>query len=218
MAQPELDSALLILENPVRRQIIERLSREPAYALQLSKELGIGQQLIAKHLETMEQAGIVASKLRESPNGPKRRQYSLSRTISVTVDVAPNLFNTHVFSFDKFPEDDRLAQSLVGRVEKILEGKDEKEKIQRFTKFLEDVDARIGELENQRAVLLYARDLAMREAALAVSRVEEQMDNRRVLYHVLAEHSRNVAEISRRLNLREANVREILSSLQELLG
>ena len=78
MDKEELDSALQVMENPVRRKIIKRLSQEPAYALQLSKELGLGQPLVAKHLATMENAGLVKSVAEDSPNGPRRKLYSLA--------------------------------------------------------------------------------------------------------------------------------------------
>ena len=50
MKHGELDAVLQLIENPVRRKIIKRLSQEPSYPLQLSKELGLGQPLVAKHL------------------------------------------------------------------------------------------------------------------------------------------------------------------------
>ena len=44
MKERELDSVLQVIENPIRRKIIKRLSQEPSYALQLSKELGLGRK------------------------------------------------------------------------------------------------------------------------------------------------------------------------------
>ncbi len=75
--QEELDAILSMINNQVRRDIIKRLSQEPSYPLQLSKELGVGQQLIAKHLDALEDAGIVASSLEPSPIGPSRKEYAL---------------------------------------------------------------------------------------------------------------------------------------------
>ncbi len=70
-----LDSILLAMENPVRRKIIRRLSKQPSYQLQMSKELGFSQQLVAKHLDAMEGTGLVSSLMEESPHGPRRREY-----------------------------------------------------------------------------------------------------------------------------------------------
>ena len=51
ISKMELDSALAALENPTRRKILERLNHEPAYALQLARELDLNQQLVEKHLK-----------------------------------------------------------------------------------------------------------------------------------------------------------------------
>jgi len=51
LSQSDLDAVLGTVENPIRRRIIARLSQEPNYQLQLSKELGLSQQLVAKHLD-----------------------------------------------------------------------------------------------------------------------------------------------------------------------
>ena len=74
MSQSELDAVLGTVENPIRRRIIARLSEEPNYQLQLSKELGISQQLVAKHLLTMEDAGLVSTIAQDSPRGPPRKE------------------------------------------------------------------------------------------------------------------------------------------------
>src|SRR5580700_6990480 len=100
MSEREFDSVLQVIENPVRRRIIKRLSQEPSYALQLSKELGLGQPLVAKHLSVMEKAGLVTSALERSPSGPERKRYSLAKSISITMDVAPHLFKEKATSFN----------------------------------------------------------------------------------------------------------------------
>ncbi|TLY13390.1 MAG: ArsR family transcriptional regulator, partial [Thaumarchaeota archaeon] len=86
MKQEELDTVLQVIENPVRRRIIKRLSRGPSYALQISKELGLGQPLVAKHLSMMQSAGLVTSTVesRRNPSGGKRKWYSLAKSVSIT--------------------------------------------------------------------------------------------------------------------------------------
>ena len=97
----ELDEIFALLENPIRRQLIQRLSETPNFALQLSKELRLAQQLVAKHLQIMENQGFVSSREERSPRGPKRKLYQLNRHISLRVDVAPNLYNQQITSFEK---------------------------------------------------------------------------------------------------------------------
>ena len=55
----ELDVLLSVIENPTRRRILEALVREPHYPLQLSRELGLSQQGIMKHLRMLEDLDLV---------------------------------------------------------------------------------------------------------------------------------------------------------------
>ena len=41
---------LNMISNPTRRRILESLTKEPSYPLQLSKEIGVSQQAIMKNL------------------------------------------------------------------------------------------------------------------------------------------------------------------------
>jgi predicted transcriptional regulator len=191
--------------NPTRRRIIKRLSQEPSYPSQLSKELGIGQALVAKHLEALEEIGVVKSSMAESPCGPKRREYLLSRSVSVTVDFAPHFFNAQVLSFSTIPESRSMSSdvtSLMNRMNGILENASRNGKFGLFASLLADIDSKLGELQKERSILLYIRNYAMREV------------EKKVLYHVLDEHNKNVERISECLNLRESIVRRILSEMR----
>jgi predicted transcriptional regulator len=211
MKQEELDSILQVIENPVRRKIIKRLSQEPCYALQLSKELGLGQPLVAKHMGIMEEAGLVTSIAERSPSGPRRKRYSLARSVSITMDVAPNLFIERGVAFQTRPPRGRASRGtgqLSRRVRDAMEGRDERERLSLLSDVLDEVDRRIRETEDERVELLSIRDQAMREAAGIANRLEE-LDKRRVLFHILDEHDREVESISESLNLREFAVKEI---------
>jgi predicted transcriptional regulator len=219
MTEIDLDLVLMMLENPVRRRIVERLSQEPAFPLQISKELGIGQQLVAKHLDTMEKGGLVKSIMVESPAGPKRKQYSLAKSLSITIDLAPNLFKTHVVSFDATPnrQTTQSTSSLIGKIENTGKQDGDPNSIGTFASILEEIDRKAAQLDSERAVLLYLRNLAMREASKSVTKVGKSVDRRRVLHYILDRHSRDIGDISKSLNLRESDVREIVSGLRKVL-
>src|SRR2546428_10872331 len=160
MKQEELDSVLQIIENPVRRRIIKRISQGPSYALQLSKELGLGQPLVAKHLSLMEKAGLVISALESSPSGPERRRYSLVKSISITMDVAPHLFKERAILFNTSPGGRTSKQAnapLDRRVREALAAPDEKERLSLISDVLSDIDLRIGAGEEERAGPLAGR-------------------------------------------------------------
>jgi len=212
----ELDSVLQVIENPIRRKIIKRLSQEPSYALQLSKELGLGQPLVAKHLSLMETAGLVTSALESSPNGPERRRYSLAKSISITMDVAPHLFKERAISFNTSPGGKTSKQAnapLDKRVREALALPDEKERLSLISDVLSQIDSRIGTVEEERVGLLAVRNELMYEAARIVGSLKDH-DTRRVVFYILEEHDREVASISQSLDMREMLVRSILKELE----
>lgn len=219
MKQGELDSVLQVIENPVRRRIIKRLSQEPCYALQLSKELGLGQPLVAKHLSIIESAGLVTSILESSPNGPERKRYLLAKSISITMDLAPNLFMERAVAFGGAPakKSSREIGLLNRRVRIALDNPDDRERLSLISEIVDDVDKRMRAVEGERVALLSVRNTAMTEAARIASRLEG-LDMKRVLFHILDEHDREVESISQSLNLREMAVRSILDELEDVFG
>jgi predicted transcriptional regulator len=208
----------MILENPTRRFIIKRLSEEPNYPLQLAKDLGLGQQLVAKHLRVMEEAGIVASSLETSPHGPKRRIYTLNRNMSVTLDVSTHFFKTNVVFFDAEPECKEISDTsafLMEKMDETLECQKENEIFTPHTKIISEIDKKLESLENERAILLYIRNFAMKEASQILEPFKNS-DTRRIIRCALNEHDVSVKGISESLNLREAVVRQALSKLKKV--
>ncbi len=213
-----MDSILSVINNSVRRDIIKRLSQEPSYPLQLSKELGLGQQLIAKHLAVLEEAGVVASSAEPSPNGPSRKEYALKKSVALSFNFAPNLFSSSLVDLAVGDSEDlgvtKETLSLANRIDKIIHSAKVENRISSIGKVISDVDKRLEELEEEKATLLYIRNLAMSEAAKLIKKQERSTDTRRVMYHILDSHSKNVSEISQSVNLREEVVRKLLDSLE----
>ena len=218
MSQSDLDSILLAVENPVRRKIIRRLSEEPGYQLQLSKELGLSQQLVAKHLDSMEDAGFVSSMLETSPRGPKRKEYLLRRSVSITIDFAPSLFRTRVFSFGASPGvvEDSEGSALIARMNDVLRSPDEAARIGPLGEIISDLDRKLRQMEEERAVLLYLRNLAMTEAARA-SGAFRGRDRRKTLQYLLREQNDSLNRMSTTLGLREQIVGDILVEIEKEL-
>jgi DNA-binding transcriptional ArsR family regulator len=55
----ELDRRFLALADPVRRSIVARLSRGPATVNELAEPFPISLQAVSKHIQVLEQAGLV---------------------------------------------------------------------------------------------------------------------------------------------------------------
>lgn len=219
MSQSELDAILGTVENPIRRRIIARLSQEPNYQLQLSKELGLSQQLVAKHLVSMEGAGLVSTMLEDSPRGPQRKEYLLKKSFSVTIDLAPSWFRTRIFSFGTAPrgkEDEEHGQSMA-QVNEALKYPEEASRIRPLTHMIAEVDRKLNEMEEQRAVLLYLRGLALKEAARVTTSLGSA-DKKKVLRYVMKEQRDGIGDMSASLGLRQQVVGDILEEIEKELG
>jgi predicted transcriptional regulator len=211
-----LDHSLKILENPVRRKIVERLSQEPNYSLRISKELGLGQQLVTKHLNIMENSGIVKTKIKSSPLGPRRRIFSLAKSFSIIIDVAPNLFKQNIITFDvepdQYPFSDQTI-SLIEKRDKIFDFPIGIDKMKPFSNILKEIDNKLENLEQERTLLLSIRNSIMKEASKIIQRINDS-DSRRVFHSALDEHDSSAKKISESLNLREEKVRKIIQKLK----
>lgn len=188
--QDELELVVSVLDNPVKRKIIQKLSEEPTYALQLAKELKLGQQNVNKHLNNMETEGIIESTEEESPAGPKRKQYSIKKFYSLRIDFAPNLYMESLKCFDNPEEwiDDKTDQDeLEKRLHKITTAKEKGEKLDALNIFISDVEDEVDLMEKKRAKLLYIRNLAMKEACLSMGNMTSQ--ERRVMHRILNQKS-----------------------------
>lgn len=220
MSQSELDAVLGTVENPIRRRIIARLSEEPNYQLQLSKELGISQQLVAKHLITMEDAGLVSTIAQDSPRGPPRKEYLLKKSFSVTIDLAPNLFRARMFSFGAVPgvQENEERVQMAAQVGGVLRYQEGASRIRPLTQVVAEVDKKLKDMEEERAVLLYIRSLALREAARITTSLPS-VDRRRVLRYLMREEGDGITGISESLGLQKQVVGEILEEIEnELVG
>jgi predicted transcriptional regulator len=213
--QTQIDQMLKIVENPVRRKIIKRLSQEPSYPLELAKEIGEAQQLVTSHLAKLEEMGIVGSDITVSPLGPNRKLFFLKQSASLSLSFGPHLFNEQFLNFGALPaEISNQANDFMKRISEIAKGTNES-KIEPFSSLLQDIDAKLGELDGEKAVLLFIRNLAMKHATKELENQQKTHDERRILHYILDERSEDIENISKALNLKESLVRMMLEKLRE---
>ena len=79
-----------------RRRLLELLSREELYPLQMARELGISPTGVMKHLNLLEEAGLVGSRSMSSPQGPPRKVYASTAGFAIRVAVGPNTFEQRI--------------------------------------------------------------------------------------------------------------------------
>lgn len=216
MTESSLDQILAILENPTRRRILEKISRERHYPLQLSKELKISQQAIMKHLKVLEEYRLVKCRTEKSDSGgPVRKCYVTDHQFSLIIDFAPNIFNVEMMPLSRDRKVGREYETLEKERKRLLSVRDSKKRLKEISQFIREIDEEIEELEARRAHLMGLKDEALEEAHAAVEELSRDYDERRLLYYLLDRADRNLANISERLDLREKVIKDMLRRLGE---
>lgn len=198
----DLDSVLTVIENPARRQILEALVREPHYPLQLSKELGISQQAVVKHLKVLEENGLVESYTEKSDlKGPQRRKYYPIQTFSIVVDLGPNLFNAELISRGHAEEE---IQAEEGESQDVSELRDRMKKIE------DELDM----LNARREQLLAEKEKLLQCARETTSSIPDYMV-RKIIHEFILHPECNMNDIAKMISVRDDIV---LDSIKEWLS
>lgn len=80
---------LNILGNETRLRILQMLAHEPMYVSEIAKTLAVGQQAVIRHLQELEEMGLITSYRGESNRGPDRKYYQIQRSIKLEVAISP---------------------------------------------------------------------------------------------------------------------------------
>ncbi|NLX46788.1 MAG: helix-turn-helix domain-containing protein [Euryarchaeota archaeon] len=199
----ELDVLLSVIENPTRRRILEALVREPHYPLQLSRELGLSQQGIMKHLRMLEDLDLVRSFMEDSDQGgPSRRRYFPTTGFTMVVDIGPGLFNTEVAT-RPFEEQGTERPQADGK--RLLDLRRE----------LGGIDRELRLIKERRAELIADKERVLEEAGRAVESTFQDYHSRKVVYEYILHPHLDAKELARGLGLRDDVVDRIVRSLEE---
>lgn len=194
---------LSVIENPTRRRILEALVREPHYPLQLSRELGLSQQGIMKHLRMLEELDLVRSFMEDSDQGgPSRRRYFPTMGFTMVVDIGPGLFNTEVAT-RPFEEQDLEKEEGGGR--KLLD----------LRKELAEIDRELVRIRERRAELIADKERLLEEAGRAVDASFPDYQSRKVVYEYILHPQVDVKDLARGLGLRDDAVERIIGSMED---
>ncbi len=87
-----MDSAELLdlLGNANRRRILQLLAHKPCYVTEISEYLGVSPKAVIDHLEKLEGAGLVESRVDDQ----RRKYFHIARNLRLEVNVSPYEFGT----------------------------------------------------------------------------------------------------------------------------
>lgn len=181
------DEALKLLENKVRRQILERLVREPHYPLQLAKQIGVSQQAIMKHLKLLEMAEFVDSEMVPSEKGgPPRRIYLVQRSFSMRIDLGPDLFTVEQRSLPRGGPM-RLSGIVPTSVMPVAESISGRKRIPfgEAVGLLGELSQALDKLDSQRDALISLHQHIKRCASKAIDSDFEHYEQRHLVHNML---------------------------------
>jgi ArsR family transcriptional regulator len=206
----DADTILDILGNDTRRKILSTLSEEPMYFNQLAKEIDIGQQAVLRHLQALEDSGLIETYAEKSDLGaPDRKYYRLNNSFVLTISLSEDDFtvtNQKIVEsrskesmkfykkLDSIPEDvgealSSLQENLVG-IEQEISG----------------LEARLNDLRALKQLILYRLHEIGKEVF--------DEDERRILYKIIEESPKSIEELSSMVGERQSNLKAIMLGMR----
>ena len=84
-ADARMDRAFMALADPVRRAIVARLARGPAIVNELAEPFDITKQAVSKHIQVLEQAGLV-TRTRDAQRRPVHLDAAALEELTAWID------------------------------------------------------------------------------------------------------------------------------------
>ena len=212
----DFEKVVGVLGNPVRRNIIRKLSEGPDYTLRLSNELNINQQLAAKHLKVIQDAELVDVIRQKSPLGADKNVFHLNKFYSLQIDFSPSLYNERLISFNnprQWIQEDNYMEKLEEQVKDIDDEELDVDDVPPLRQIVELIDEELEGLEKRRARLLYIRNLALGATQGAVEELDRM--KKQIIQRLVDIGPTNIEVLSKTFQLNEADVRDVVSELEK---
>jgi len=220
----DIDTLLDLLGNDTRRRILQLLADEPRYFIQLSRDLGVSQQAVLKHLELLEKHGFVSSYEEESAfAAPKRKYFKLDKScmlaIGITRDAVEFVFRDIPLQDEETPGENRELRSFAREASQIEDEEDISMKLNQSDRLLKSINERLTELTQTEIALRRLKQQVTKAAHEAIRESFDQELQRQILYETLGEEKHpNVDQLSAILDTREKEISSALRILKQRLS
>lgn len=169
--QDDLDRVFKALGNETRRRILQLLAQGDRYPYELSKVLGLTPRGVFKHLEALQEAGLVERQHGESDLGPDRVYYRLNVRFGLSTTILPGAFAVRITSHGRPGQSFIIPQGFI-----IPEARPDVTAVRRLLRELGKVNKRIENLEEEkmRFASLRSRIIQQIEAIMERARWDEE--------------------------------------------
>lgn len=208
------DIILDILGNDTRRKILSILSQEPMYFNQLAREIDIGQQAVLRHLQALEESGLIETYAEKSKLGaPDRKYYRLNNSFILTISLSEDDFTVKKQEIveSRHKESKKYYKALD------LMPKDAADALASLQSSLSDIEAEMSALESRLNDLRALKQLILNKLhKIGMDDFEE--DERKILYMIVKESPSSIAELSDLIDEKESDLRTIISGMRKKMN
>ncbi|MFW9962910.1 MAG: ArsR/SmtB family transcription factor [Candidatus Sifarchaeia archaeon] len=141
----DLDKVFKALGNETRRRILRLLAQGERYPYQLSKVLGLTPRGVFKHLEALQDAGLVEREHGESEVGPDRVYYRLNVRFGLSTTILPDAFVVRLTSHGRTGRHLIIPQGFV-----VPEARPDVAVVRKLLRELGKVNKRLENLDEER--------------------------------------------------------------------
>ncbi|MEO9277749.1 MAG: ArsR family transcriptional regulator [Nitrososphaera sp.] len=207
----QIDSVFYVLGNKTRRDILFALSDEPMYFNQISKQVGIGQQAMLRHMQTLVDSGFVSTYGEKSDFGaPDRKYYRLDSSFNLSISLSEDEF---VIDYDDEKIPDKKLESLTD--EKFRQIPDDPSiALGILRKYLTGIDVNIQNMQTEINNLKAIKQMLLQKMH-QIGHDNFVSLERKIIYKMMRENPSSLTELSHMVN---ENKSEVLNTLKDLQG
>lgn len=144
-----LDKVFKALGHLTRRKILRLLAQGPRYPYELSKILQLNRRVVLKHLNSLEEAGLVQRESGESDLGPDRVYYKLNVSFGLSTTILPHSFGIRIIRTDRVARQPRVTPEVQPDVEAVKQLLDELHKVNTRLQKLDQETMKLSEIRGR---------------------------------------------------------------------
>jgi len=220
MKMTDTDQIFLALKSGTRRKILAMLASEPMYLSQLAFQLDVGQQAIFRHLQLLEEAGLLESDFKDAGQGAPRRYYSIARAVRVEVQISPEMFDVGLFDVPRIeiqtPDNFPQLKEIVQKCAELIKEPHSKNKLTEYSELLQELGTELQEINIAKSIA-EATYSSIRNQIRAISYelLPQRMDQRIVQTLASRGGTLDTTDLSIILHLSEETLNERLVELEK---
>lgn len=213
-----------VLSNETRRRILEILAEEPAYLNQLTREIRVSQQAILKHLEYLQERGIIKSFIVRGEGGtPPKKYYEIDDSVLLLSELAKSLLDRSALRDGGVASEGELKLQVDPSSEKRkleeIGSLDTEQRIRALREYVCSLEDTLERISAAYYALTQLKIQALNMARRTLREKFESAEDRRMLYRAITMDDDELREYFREMieNQREW-VQRVFNEMKEIFG